>query len=543
MECCQRYLLESPQDADCMSCHAPWNREFLYLHFSKAFVNRDYKGHREQVLFEREKALLPASQHMVENWNRAVFLRERYPAMSKEYYELQAKVEAMKRKRSDALAEMRFLEGTNYQRAMRPRNGEDEASDDPQRRSFIRACPAENCRGFLSSSWKCGTCSVWVCPECHVIKAGGREDAEHVCNPDDVATARLLRRDTRPCPTCAVPITKIEGCFKPDTPILMYNGTLKTARDVVVGDVLVGDDGTPRTVLTTCSGDDAMYEIVQTKGCTYTVNSQHKLVLKRQKTEYEICVDEFIKLDPTVRQNFVGINSSGRETCIMVVPVGRGPYVGWSIDGNKRFILPDFTVVRNCDQMFCVQCHTAFSWRTGVVVTNGIIHNPHYYEWQRRINGGVAPRVPGDQPCGGLPTLYVLSSVFHTIDHQKRQKLETYHRIVNHVRHVDMAIIRNQEHGDNADLRLRYLTNQIDEKEWKQRLQQREKRRLKNTAVELILEMFVTLGTDMFRDLASDASTVEMVLFRMNDLVKYSNENIDVLEKRFSMKIDHIPVG
>jgi hypothetical protein len=402
MECCQRYLLESPLDADCMSCHTPWNREFLYLHFSKAFVNRDYKAHREQVLFEREKALLPASQHMVENWNRAVYLRERYPAMSKEYYELQAKVEALKRQRADVLTEMRFLEGTNYQRAMR--NGAD-AAEDSDRRSFIRSCPAENCRGFLSSAWKCGTCSVWVCPECHVIKTGGRDDPEHACNPDDVATARLLRRDTKPCPTCAVPITKITGC----------------------------------------------------------------------------------------------------------------------------------------DQMFCVQCHTAFSWRTGAVVTNGIIHNPHYYEWQRRQNGGVAPRVPGDQPCGGLPSLYVLLDVLREADTNIRRKLEMYHRVVNHVQHVDLAIIRNQEQGDNADLRLRYLTNMIDEKEWKQRLQQREKRRLKNTAVEQILDMFVTLGAEMFRGLINKSETPETVLFRILDLAKYSNENIDVLEKRFAMKIDHIP--
>jgi len=127
------------------------------------------------------------------------------------------------------------------------------------------------------------------------------------------------------------------------------------------------------------------------------------------------------------------------------------------------------------------------------------------------------------------------------IDTNIRRKLEMYHRVVNHVEHVDLAIIRNQEQGDNADLRLRYLTNQIDEKEWKQRLQQREKKRLKNTAVAQILDMFVALGSEMFRSLVNKSETPETIMFRIKDLIKYSNENIEILENRFLMKIDHIP--
>ena len=53
-----------------------------------------------------------------------------------------------------------------------------------------------------------------------------------------------------------------------------------------------------------------------------------------------------------------------------------------------------------CAQMWCPDCHTAFDWRTGEIVT-GRIHNPHYIEFKRK--GGTS-REHGDIPCGGIPT-------------------------------------------------------------------------------------------------------------------------------------------
>ena len=54
--------------------------------------------------------------------------------------------------------------------------------------------------------------------------------------------------------------------------------------------------------------------------------------------------------------------------------------------------------IDGCDQMWCVECHTAFSWITGEI-QNGVIHNPHYFQFMRNNNGGVMPRQPGDNPC------------------------------------------------------------------------------------------------------------------------------------------------
>lgn len=65
-----------------------------------------------------------------------------------------------------------------------------------------------------------------------------------------------------------------------DTPILMYDGSVKMVQDVQLGDQVMGDDSTPRNVLSLGRGHDQMYDIVPVKGQQYTVNSDHMLVLK-----------------------------------------------------------------------------------------------------------------------------------------------------------------------------------------------------------------------------------------------------------------------
>lgn len=70
-------------------------------------------------------------------------------------------------------------------------------------------------------------------------------------------------------------------CLGRDTPVMMYDGTIKKVQDVVVGDLLMGDDSTPRTVFGVCSGIDELYRVDQKYGDSYVVNSSHILSLIR----------------------------------------------------------------------------------------------------------------------------------------------------------------------------------------------------------------------------------------------------------------------
>ncbi|KAJ1504599.1 hypothetical protein HMI54_006805 [Coelomomyces lativittatus] len=79
-----------------------------------------------------------------------------------------------------------------------------------------------------------------------------------------------------------------EGCGKChaiNTPLLMANGTLKLVQQVRLGDLLMGDDGSPRQVLSLAKGKDVLVKLqtlmlgkgAATKGPSYDLNLDHIL--------------------------------------------------------------------------------------------------------------------------------------------------------------------------------------------------------------------------------------------------------------------------
>lgn len=184
--CEKRFLLESFNDPACMSCKKGFTREHLKDMLPKTFLTVEFKKHRENILYEREKCLLPETQAKMEK------LKELDGGITDVMGEL-AVLQAR-------LAELQLEKA----RILKP-------GAKIERRGFVRKCPGENCKGFLSSAWKCGLCEVNVCKDCLEIKEKGKED-EHECDPDNVKTAALLAKDTKPCPACGELIFKISGC-------------------------------------------------------------------------------------------------------------------------------------------------------------------------------------------------------------------------------------------------------------------------------------------------------------------------------------------
>ena len=539
--CCQTYILSEPIPK-CMNtdCAKEWSRKFIRENFTDTFINSKYKNHLQDILFDQEKALLPATQPLVEEDIRKQKIREEIKDIDKQIYELMR----FKREKEDQIHKRNVAIASSHNR-------------------FIRSCPAEGCRGFLSSQWKCGICELWTCPDCHEVKGPERE-CEHTCDPNLVETAKLLAKDTKPGPKCHSNIFKISGCFAENMPILLWDGTIKMSQNICIGDVLVGDDGEKRVVKDLVSGIDEMYEIKQNNGMTYIVNSKHTMVLKFIENDdvsdiLLIMVDDYLKMDKSYIKNLFGfknINSlNDTKTSIQVKHIGNGNYYGWSVDKNNRFLLQDYTVVKNCDQMWCTQCNTAFSWKTGAIEKN--IHNPHYYEWQRK-NGGAA-RAAGDIECGRDLTHHTVETISSLIitKHKSLIDIDTSNSILKksylreggriylpvvtrlieiirvsiHNIRFELAQFQTDYFIKNQDLRVQYLKNEMSEEQFKWQIQVNDKRNRKHTEIAQVLQLSNTAVTDIvyriidnLRTSDKDKHNLEAMICEFDEVIRYCND-------------------
>ena len=214
--CCVKYLT-SVSDAHCMNCKHVWGIDFLTDNFTKTFINNEYKRHRGTIIYEREKSMLPETTPLAEQEFKRRKLNSVIHAVKREQTSVKLLLleNRNKQRTEDTLKERAELNEHYHSTVARIENGQEFLSfhvntQRPivERRVFIKACPAADCRGFLSSQYKCGMCSTKVCSHCFEIKV----DEEHKCDEDNVKTADMIRNDSKPCPKCSTVIFKISGC-------------------------------------------------------------------------------------------------------------------------------------------------------------------------------------------------------------------------------------------------------------------------------------------------------------------------------------------
>jgi hypothetical protein len=274
-----------------------------------------------------------------------------------------------------------------------------------QRSDFFLACPRAECRGRVSSGYKCGLCYHFFCPQCHWDK-GLVRDVEHECAQDDIDTVRMLRENTRNCPKCKMGIFKTEGC----------------------------------------------------------------------------------------------------------------------------------------DQMWCVSCKTAFSWRSGNIL-NGPIHNPEYYDFQRRqqANGNI-PRQPGDVLCGGMPGPNTLRQriLANGEDSVIRKRLTDTHRVILHIEEMTMPSIHRkynqrpqlfQTHG------IAYLRGLIDRMGLRDRLYKATRQEEKFRRYYQVLETLTMNIQEVMRQYVVGQINGKTADQGCTEMFAFANEAFDRMRKQFKMSI------
>jgi P4 family phage/plasmid primase-like protien len=122
------------------------------------------------------------------------------------------------------------------------------------------------------------------------------------------------------------PIFTGVGCHAKGTEIRMYEGTTKRVEDIVVDDKLMGDDSTPRNVLSLKRGIGDMYVVNPIKGDSYIVNGDHILCLKASTIESIAYIKKEKKW--TVHWNERDVNG---------YPVNKGVHFPHKYAGKKQY--------------------------------------------------------------------------------------------------------------------------------------------------------------------------------------------------------------
>jgi len=183
--------------------------------------------------------------------------------------------------------------------------------------------------------------------------------------------------------------------------------------------------------------------------------------------------------------------------------------------------------VDGCDQMFCVVCRTAFSWKTGRIDT-GVIHNPDYFRWLRDNN------ITEAEMPHTFQNLWVFVNAFRRNNIQF--DIMMYYRTIQHIQHDE--ITRYQVHQSldaNADLSVKYIMGNITEDKWKKLLQKREKTNLQNIEIRNTLTTFVEVVTNILTkilDINATNSFAREVKQNLEDTRLYLNKTLKDISVR-----------
>ena len=207
--------------------------------------------------------------------------------------------------------------------------------------------------------------------------------------------------------------------------------------------------------------------------------------------------------------------------------------------------------INGCDQMYCVPpygCGTVFSYRTGRR-TNGVIHNPHYFQAMGAVNRPIG-RNPADIPCGGLPTRDELAtrcgvrgSYINTHGvlpgaASIAPELLSFLQIVRHLEAVELFRVRPPTEAETRRLRVSYMIGDMTEAAYKRQLRRREKQESKNRDVQQVLEMVVHTLTDEIRSFCVDGSLPQVVPCTNGiALLRYANDALTKIASCYKQSV------
>ena len=526
--CLQTSLLyDESVDPPCPSCKTPWSHTFLCDSLTQAFRTGPYKTHREKLLVDKEQARIPDTQEDARRYKDASVLLPPLQAerarlvdalihlpetaalapIETEYFRARnaSAREASALGRRLSLAELEDRERT----ARRALNQVRDASQD----GVATEAQGEDYRRVHQANASLPEYRVWQTAKTAYKVAQDAYDAGVLALTNPLAPLRRTYREAKRLETVARETLErqlrehMQALGEPKYIVAHFGVPPPTGTAAVAVERRAFVMKCPQS---TCQGFlSTQYKcgLCETRVCAHC----HVV-----KTEEHTC-------DPATVETIQQIRREAR-------PCPRCTALISKVDG--------------CDQMWCTQCRTAFSWNTGRVETT-VVHNPHFFQYMRET-GQAAPR--RDNPGFGCAAVHNIGDTLHRLRWtcrlaSNRQFLDTltedYRQVVD-AREVHLGGLRRTtaEYGQEEwrrVLRVRRLVDEIDEATWKATLQRKEKENHKNTAWVHLLDLYTTVATETFARITSTSSItdVQAIYDEFLRLKAYTLEQARAISKVF----------
>lgn len=217
--CYKKYFIENPVNTKCMDCNVEFNHSTMVKLFGRTFVMKELRSAQKKILVERQLSQLPDTQNSREfkicqlaiklstakneldelnkNWGNKNHITD--PVGYKEYIDkyrtLRSKINTLETDRRNIINNAQV----------------EEDNIKSENNSVVMKCTTRECRGFITKeNYMCDICDTSYCNKCLEVKNDTGD--EHVCDKDNVETAKFILKQSKPCPSCGTRISKLSGC-------------------------------------------------------------------------------------------------------------------------------------------------------------------------------------------------------------------------------------------------------------------------------------------------------------------------------------------
>lgn len=510
-QCVRKFAInpDSYDEPHCMSCKGKWERSFFKTSVNSSWFNGNhgYKQHMKNGLFNLEKSRFPDTMEAVSNYVKIPQFRIDNKKMETELAVMQEKVYQLRRHiRINKQNIERFSMGL-------PAHSVDDKKK--EKKVFIHRCPAEGCLGFLSSAWKCGICNVWACSNCGEIKGHTSDtvskeqlDEAHVCKPENIESMKMIKKDTKPCPDCAVPIFKISGCDQMWCTQCHIAFSWNTGRKV-----------------------------------TGIVHNPHFYAWARENnTAPRRVVGEVVCGGIPPRSVFMHTTHEFVNTICIVKPHLRTVTNRYLNDAKKL-------------QLMKIVGYVKFKEKNNIdmdILRSTSSHCMYYYNYYEDTKDDTKKTQVQNQ----------INNIWYLLFVDFLRNSDDYHRRLTHFRMVELDGLRrdNQNQTDNKMLRIQYLAKEITQKTFETKLLSIDKKRRKKTALLELFELINTVFTETFIDIINKLHKIndiiqlhlkkdnydELMVGVMNNfkriikIICYANKQLRKISHDFNLSVPHI---